>query len=221
MATFSTINPSTVADECATRFEGWHHSSVLANGKTVAAVISVEKLRQSDHCSRAMAKWVCIDTLNDNPYNNLLRALWAMTCERLVGPARIRVRGSTPFCVTTVCDVERFIQAKPRLAGIVNIASDMINSAHRKRAAAVRYGGSQAYRAPPFPKGITPSMAPSSVLEDDVVMQQLAHIVKLTDDIELHGSKQNTRQPRGRGALAELLQTRATAIAALVHNLTV
>ncbi len=210
-----------MATECNTRFEGWHHSSVLANGKTVAAVINVSKLKQSDHCERAMEQWVCIDGRDDNPYNSLLKALWEMTCERLVGPARIRVRGSTPFCVTTVCDVERFIMAKPRLAGIANIASDMINSAHRKRAAAVRYGGNRAYIGPPFPHGLNRTMPQSNAhLRDAVVMQQLAHIVKLTDDIELHGSKQNTRQPRGRSALAELLQTRATAIAAFVHRLT-
>lgn len=223
MATFRELTPDEVAADCARNFEGWHHSSVLSNGKTVAAIIDATRLQRNPRFAQAMRQWVCIDGDDaagtaGNPYNHLLRALWGMNCTRLVGPARIRVRGSTPFCVTTVCDVERFIMAKPRLAGIANIASDIINAAHRKRAASVRYGGSRAYTGIPFPGGLTPGMPPPAGA-DATTMQQLAHIVKLTDDIELHGSKENTRAPRARNALAELRQARASAIAAFVHRL--
>ena len=224
MDRFKRITPRGVEEECNRTFEGWHHSSVLANGKTVAAIIDCKKFEnKSPLHKQALEQWVCIDPAADattvNAYSSMVRALWAMNCSRLVGPARIRVRGSTPFCVTTVCDVERFVVAKPRLTGIASITADMINSAYRKRAATVRYGGRAGYASTsdkPFPHGLT---ATADLSISDGLMKQVAHIVKLTDDIELHGSKQNTRQPRGRSALSELLQTRANAIAALVHQM--
>ena len=229
MARFVRISPKTVEGDCNEAFEGWHHSSVLANGKTVAAIIDCNKFKNKGELHKqALKQWVCIDPKADErglegdaaPYNAMIRALWSMNCDRLVGPARIRVRGSTPFCVTTVCDVERYVIAKPRLTGIASVTADLINSAYRKRAASVRYGGRAGY-APRstdhvFPDGLT---ARGGYGIRDDLMNQVAHIVKLTDDVEFHGSKQNTRQPRGRSALSELLQTRANAIAALVHQM--
>ena len=218
------VKASQVAEQCEKMFEGWHHSSVLANGKTVAAIIDCKKFIDKGALhKKAVDSWVCIDPgsvdVETVSYNSMVRALWTMNCDRLVGPARIRVRGSTPFCVTTVCNVERFVIAKPRLAGIAAIAADMINSSYNKRRAAARYGGRAGYAAASshiFPYGLT--VKGSKYIRHDLI-HQVAHIVKLTDDIELHGSKQNTRQPRGRSALSELVQTRANAIAALVHQM--